>query len=258
MKSIAALFMASLKSQYEYRLNFWFDLIISGVNLLSDFLLVAFLMMSFRDIGGWNLGEVAVIYSIVELGWGIFRIFGEGLHRFEELMVTGRFDLLLIRPMGTIKQLLLQKVDFRRLGVIFEAGAVAVFGFTVSGLDFGKIWWIYLLLVFCSTIVTFEINIILAAIAFWTVRNYDIIVLAFYSTRTAAMYPANIYSPPLKHILTFVIPLATVGYYPVGYLTGKLTNSLALVSPVLGVGVLIPIAIVMWKSGLKHYASTGT
>lgn len=256
--AIIALFVASLKAQYEYRLNFWLELAISGLNLFSDFLIVAFLMLTFKDIGGWNLGEVALIYSIVELGWGIFRVFGEGLHRFEELMVTGRFDLLLIRPMGTVKQLLLERVDFRRLGVVFEATAVAIFGFTMSGMAFSEIWWIYLLLVFCAAIMTFQINVILAAVAFWTVRNSDIVVLAFYSTRTAAMYPAHIYGPLLRYTLTFVIPLASVGYLPIGYLAGKISNVLALFSPVLGIVILTPVAVLMWKLGLKHYASTGT
>ncbi|HNR80306.1 MAG TPA: hypothetical protein PKG85_08650, partial [Mesotoga infera] len=69
MRSVIALFMASLKAQYEYRLNFWLDTLINGVNLFSDFLLMAFLMLSFKEIGGWSLGEIAVIYSIVEMGW---------------------------------------------------------------------------------------------------------------------------------------------------------------------------------------------
>ncbi len=162
MRSVIALFMASLKAQYEYRLNFWLDTLINGANLFSDFLLMAFLMLSFKEIGGWSFGEIAIIYSIVEMGWGIFRFFGEGLHRFEELMVTGRFDLLLIRPMNTVKQLLLERIDFRRLGVVVEALAVAVFGFTASRIDFGDMWLAYISLVFFSTVMTFEINIILA------------------------------------------------------------------------------------------------
>ncbi|SSC11453.1 conserved membrane protein of unknown function [Mesotoga infera] len=258
MRSVIALFMASLKAQYEYRLNFWLDTLINGANLFSDFLLMAFLMLSFKEIGGWSLGEIAVIYSIVEMGWGIFRLFGEGLHRFEELMVTGRFDLLLIRPMNTVKQLLLERIDFRRLGVVIEALAVAIFGFTASRIDFGDMWLAYIVLVFFSTVMTFEINIILAAIAFWTVRNSDIIVLAFYSTRTAAMYPAHIYGPVLKNVLTFIVPLATVAYFPVGYLTGRITSIIALISPVLGVTALLPVTVLIWKLGLKHYASTGT
>ncbi len=258
MKSILALFVASLKTQYEYRLNFWMDMTISGLNLFSDFLLLFFFMLSFEEIGGWSFGEIAIIYSIVEIGWGVFRVFGEGLSRFEELIITGRFDLLLIRPMNTVKQLLLERVDFRRLGVVFEASAVAVFGFIRSPISFGRIWWIYLLLVLCSTIMTFEINIILAAISFWTVRNSDIVVLAFYSTRTAAMYPAHIYTPMLKHLLTFVVPLATVGYFPIGYLTGRIDSFLAILSPIMGVSLLLPVATLTWFSGMKHYTSTGT
>ncbi|MFZ2829004.1 MAG: ABC-2 family transporter protein, partial [Mesotoga infera] len=67
-----------------------------------------------------------------------------------------------------------------------------------------------------------------------------------------------IYGPVLKNVLTFIVPLATVAYFPVGYLTGRITSIIALISPVLGVTALLPVTVLIWKLGLKHYASTGT
>ncbi|AKI97360.1 ABC transporter permease [Kosmotoga pacifica] len=258
MEVFKALFVASLKKEIEYRFNFVFDTITSGLAVFSDFLIIAVIMLKFKDMAGWSLGEVALIYSIVEAGWGLFRTFGEGLHRFQELTLSGRFDILLIRPISTIMQVMLQRFQFRRLGVLAQAIAVGVFGASYTGLASPGFFMLYACLVVLSALLTFEISLMLAAIAFWTVRNEDIIVLGFYSMRTASSYPLTIYANFVKQALTFIIPLGTAAFYPVSYLTGKTNSILALLSPAITFVVFLPISIGFWKLGERHYSSTGT
>ncbi|BBE30486.1 ABC transporter permease [Tepiditoga spiralis] len=255
MNLFKSMLKASIKSQLEYRFNFIVDSTISGIVIFSDFLMLAIVLMNFKEIAGWNIYEVAVLYSIVEAGWGIFRLFGEGINKFEELIISGKFDTLLTRPISPIKQLFLQKFELKRIGVFLQAILVGSWG--LSNLNITSIY-MYPILIFFSIVITFEINLILAAIAFWTIKNSDIIILAFYSTRTASSYPINIYGSILRSILTFFIPIATVGYYPVSYLLGKTKNSFALFSPVLGTLFLIPVTYFIWKMGLKKYTSTGS
>ena len=257
-KVFKALFIASLKKEIEYRFNFVFDTITSGLAVFSDFLIIAVIMFRFKSMAGWSLGEVALIYSIVEAGWGLFRTFGEGLHRFQEFTLSGRFDVLLIRPISTITQVMLQRFQFRRLGILAQAIAVGIFGAVFTGLASPGFFLLYTCLVLLSALLTFEISLILAAIAFWTVRNEDIVVLGVYSMRTASSYPLTIYTNFVKQALTFIIPLGTAAFYPVSYLTGKTNSILALFSPTISFILFLPISIGLWKLGEKHYSSTGT
>ncbi len=253
-----ALLVASLKSQIEYRVNFYVDMIVSGLAMFSDFLIIAFMMLTFKDMGGWSLSEVAIIYSIVEAGWGIFRIFGDGILRFQDLIITGRFDAILVRPISTIKQLILQRIELRRMGDIIQAVGLGAFGITYAGMwNVRFILW-YIVLVAFSAVIHFCINLLLATVAFWSVRNEDIRVVAFYSTKAAAAYPISIYGPFLRNILTFVIPLATIAYYPLAYLLHKTNNIIALFAPFITVSVLVPVTFILWGTGVKHYTSTGT
>ncbi|HPE69132.1 MAG TPA: ABC-2 family transporter protein [Thermotogota bacterium] len=248
---------ASWRAQTHYRFNFFFTTVSSGLAMFSDFLLIWWLLMNFPSLGGWKLEEVACIFGIVNCSWGLFRVIGVGLKNFQEFMLSGRFDVLLVRPASTVLQLLLHRFDLKSLGGVVQGLGIGFVALTSMGL-LGQLWPWFLLLCLLGAIITLEINIILAAIAFWTIRNEEIVVLAFYATRTASEYPAHIFGPFLKNLLTFAIPLATIGYFPLGYLLGKMQNPVALLSPFLAAGGLFPISFVIWKMGMHHYSSTGT
>ena len=253
----STLFKASMKTQFADRTNFFVDIFASGLSILSDFILIVFLLGSMRTIKGWTLAELAFIYGITEGGWGFFRLFGEGLHNFEDLIVTGKFDTFLLRPVSPIIQIMLQKIDFKRAGIIIQAVAVGLWGIYSIKSDFSLVFWFFLLMFF-SVIMTFEINIFLASIAFWTTRNKDIIVLAFYSTKNASYYPADIYNRLIRGIITFIIPVATTGYYPLSFLTGKSGNVVYLASPAIACTLLILPCAIIWNTGLKKYTGSGT
>ncbi len=258
MQIILSLIGISWKMQREYRANFWMEMVFNGLMMASDFFLLYFVMRAFPIIGGWSIGEIALLFSIMEVGYGAYRIFGEGVHRFEELLLTGRFDGLMVRPMGLIPQLLLQKVDWKRMGNIFEGFAIGAFGLSqIPDWDISFLG-LYVVLIIASIIINFLINLILAAVAFWTIKNSDLTVLAFYATRTAASYPASIYPSVIRYLLTFVIPLATVGYYPMAFHFGKTDSLIALFAPWFAICGLIPVCLGIWKLGIRRYASTGT
>lgn len=252
------LFKASFKSEAQYRFDFLVNIIGNFLGLLGDFIIVAFILIRFKSIGGWRLHEVAIMYSIIEFGFGIYRFFGDGFNNFESLILTGKFDTLLIRPAPALLQVMLQKVDFKRLGMVAQAVVVGVWG--IKGCSFiSSYFYLYLpLLLLASVIINIQVSIILAAVAFWTGKNEDIIILGHYSTRSAARYPATIYHNIFSHVLTFIIPFFSVSYYPLMYYTGKSNNIFHLLAPFLGIAIMTPISYFIWNSGIKRYSSTGT
>lgn len=258
MRLFKILFIASLKSQTQYAFDFVINVVGNFLGLFADFIIIAMILLRFQTIQGWSLVEIAVIYSIIEFGFGAYRLIGDGLNNFELLILSGRFDTILIRPASALAQVMLQTVDFKRLGLILQAGLVGAWG--LSQIEFvHSIAWAYLpLLYLASAVMNLLISILLASTAFWTGKNEDIIILGHYSTRTAAQYPATIYHKVFQAALTYVIPFFTVTYYPLAYLTGKSTENFYLIAPWLGILVLAPLTMGIWKLGIKHYASTGT
>lgn len=258
MRLFLILFKASLKSQAQYKFDFFINILGNILGLLGDFIIVAFILLRFKSIEGWQLHEIALMYAIIEFGFGMYRFIGDGFNKFEQLILTGKFDTLLIRPASSLLQVMLQKIDFKRLGMVAQAVAVGIWGLQSSSFVDNSFYMYLPILLLSSVIINIQISIILAAVAFWTGKNEDIIILGHYSTRTAAKYPATIYHNLFSHILTFVIPFYSVTYYPMLYYTGKSGNILYLFAPFIGIAVMTPISYVIWKSGVKRYSSTGT
>ncbi len=75
----------------------------------------------------------------------------------------------------------------------------------------------------------------LICIIFWTIKSEEIVSL-----------------------LTFVVPYAFTGYYPVAILLGKNigNNILGYFSPAIAL-LFACFACLMWKKGLKHHGSAG-
>ncbi len=253
------LLKASIKSQMQYKANFIISSLVSGLTIFSDFLLIAILLLKFENILDWTLYEVAIIYSIIEFGFGSYRLFFNGLDNFEDLIITGKFDALLIRPISTLLHVMIQRFDLRRIGIIIQSLAVGIFGIANSNLHENKYFLLlYGLLLFSSFIITVSINVILATIAFWTGKNKDIVVLAFYSTRVAASFPLEIYNQFIKFLLTFIIPFSTSAYYPILFITKKSENVLFLFAPLMAIILIVPFALCFWSYGTKKYRSSGT
>ena len=251
------LFKASMKKQTQYKTDFIMSIVMSALILVSDFIVLFFLLSGFNNIEGWNIYEIALIYSIVEFGHGVYRFFANGLNIFQNLIISGRFDGLLIRPISTLTQVIFQQIEFKRIGFIIQALGVGIFRIINLNLSINQIL-LYVFLLLLAPIITLEISIIIASTAFWMTKNDDLVVLAYYSTKTAAVYPASIYDKFFQYVLTFAIPLATVGYYPVLYLTGKSENILNIFAPIIAILVFGPLSLLIWNLGLKKYTSTGT
>lgn len=258
MGIIRILFSACLKTQAEYRVNFILKIILTSFTTFSDFLLLSFIFLTFKEIGGWNLGEIALIYSIVQIGMGIFDIFFYGLKNFEEFMISGDFDLFLTRPFSIFLQVSLRYFDLKKAGYCLQAILVGLMGMILLNLFNPEFILFFSYLSFCSSLLIIELNWILASITFWTIKNNEITVLAFYSTRYAATFPLTIFNPILKNILIFVIPLGTVAFLPLSYLLGKADNILFLFSPLIGISWFFILGFFLWQKGIKHYSSTGT
>ena len=104
--------------------------------------------------------------------------------------------------------------------------------------------------------------IVQATICFWTTESLEIMNCATYGGVETAQFPVTIYRPWFRAIFTFVIPLATINYFPIQALLGVTdplgsTRWIQWLSPMAGVAFLI-LCLQFWRFGVKHYTSTGS
>jgi ABC-2 type transport system permease protein len=106
------------------------------------------------------------------------------------------------------------------------------------------------------------ILVLQGTLSFWTVESLEVANVLTYGGVQAAQYPLALYAQWFRRVLTFVVPLACVAYYPVLAILGKADplgapGWVGWVSPLAGF-VFLAAAFGAWRCGLRHYASTGS
>lgn len=106
------------------------------------------------------------------------------------------------------------------------------------------------------------IFVLQATMAFWTVETLEIANTVTYGGVEAAQFPLTVYKPWFRRFFTFVIPLATINYFPAHAILGRrdVLGTPAVVhwaAPLVGVAFLF-VCLQVWRLGIRHYASTGS
>ena len=254
--------VASIKSRMEYRASFSVFLFTLVLFYSAQAVTISVIVYRFKTIGGWNIGEIAFLYSVLILSMGIVSSVFSGLIEFYNHIREGTYDRILLRPLSPLWQVIMG--GFEITGLVH-----LVLGLTTFWIanQFHTVEWnwlnaaVFLLTILGGSLILASIRIMIASIAFYAVNNSSLVHLFVFSTREFMLYPMNIYSTGLKFILTFILPLGFINYYPSHYFLNKSGTDLfhpLLVFGSLPVGiVMLTIAYFMWKRGETAYESAG-
>ena len=114
-----------------------------------------------------------------------------------------------------------------------------------------------------GALVFFGLFVGFSCIQFWTTDATEFANAFTYGGATVTQYPLNIFPREVMVGLTFVIPVAFVNWYPCLYLLGRSDPfgmpGGAPVRLARSPGVLtMAAALLVWRSGVRHYTSTGS
>src|SRR3712207_3333807 len=109
-----------MRGDLQYRASFVLQLIGNfGLYMLS-FAGIFILFGHFETMAGWEVGEIAFLYGLSGTAFGVAHLLAAGFSTFDRLLVRGDFDRLLVRPVGTLPQVLATDVQLRRLGDVLQ------------------------------------------------------------------------------------------------------------------------------------------
>src|SRR3954470_24467045 len=100
------LIRAQIASQLQYRGSFVLQALGQFLATFTDFILLLFLFQRFPSIAGWSLGEVAFLYGLGGVAFGISDLVCGGFDGLSKMIKLGTFDRVLTRPVGTFAQVL--------------------------------------------------------------------------------------------------------------------------------------------------------
>ncbi len=246
------------KSELEYRISFICSFISQIIIFFSYYFLIISLFSKFNNIKGFTLYEVLLCFSVVQFGFSFNEVFARGIDRFDNLIIRGEFDRLLLRPRNIILQVLCSDSDFVKSARLIQAIIVLIVAILNLSINWNIMRFITLILMLLSAcIIFFGIFLVAAAYCFYTVQGLEVRNVFTDGGKHIAQYPISIYHKTVKFFFTFVIPYGFVNYYPLKYLLGKTNNILYMLSPLVVFIFLIP-CLWSFQIGLKHYNSTGS
>jgi ABC-2 type transport system permease protein len=254
---------ARVRSQVQYRLSFFLDFFGAVIVGFLDFAAILIIFDNVPQLGGWSVSEVALLYAISGIAFSLTDVVIGHLPIFlPEQIRTGNFDLILLRPRGSLLQVLTADFQLRRLGKAAQAAAVLVYALARLDVDWtvGRVLMLPVAIVSAAFILA-GVWIIAMCIVFWAIEGRETANAFTDGGQFLAQYPINIYERWLRRLLAFVVPMAFVSYYPALYIIGKpdplgAPSWLRFAGPLVAV-IVCATARVVWRFALRHYRGAG-
>ncbi|KQR27994.1 ABC transporter permease [Deinococcus sp. Leaf326] len=259
------LLRAQARSQGVYRTSFALDALATALITATEFAAFALVLPRFGGLGGWTLGEVALLYGLAELGFVLMDLLFGGFDapNLSAQIRSGSFSTLLLRPAPLPVQVLGSDFALRRFPRALLAAGILAYGMTQSGVVWTA-WGLGLLAGSILGLIAFfgGLFVVGGTLTFWTVESVEAMNVVTYGGRSLISYPMDIYGEWLRRAFTYLLPAAFLSYFPVLHLLGRplpdgLPGWAAYLAPMAG-PLVLGAAALLWRVGVRHYQGTGS
>ncbi|MEK7550680.1 MAG: ABC-2 family transporter protein [Patescibacteria group bacterium] len=213
---------------------------------------IYFLLNGTKTLAGYDFNQAILFYLTFFLIDTTSQFLFREVYRFRSYIISGSFDLILIKPISPLFRVLMGGADAIDLitlppliYLIFHFGSLL--DPTILHSTF------YILLVVNGLLLSTAFHITVLALGIITLE-IDHTVMIFRDLQSLARFPIDIYKQPLQGILTYVLPIGLMMTIPAKALMGLINLTGVLAS--FGFGILaLFISLKFWNFALKKYTS---
>ncbi len=255
---IAGLWM---RATMVYPASFWMLAVSSFLTTGLDFVAIWIIFGNVDDLGGFSLTEIGFLYGATGLGIAFADLVVGRVERLGQMIRTGRLDTMMTKPVPLLVQVCADEFAIRRVARVLQSGAV--FGWAATYVDWTPARvGVAVEMVVCGTLIFFSLFVGLACIQFWTADSSEVANAFTYGGNTLTQYPMTVFPSEVVKALTFVLPIAFVNWYPALFVLGRddpfgLPSWLQHASPLAAL-VCLAAGALAWRTGVRHYTSTGS
>lgn len=254
---------ARIRSQLQYRVSFAIQVVATFLISFLDFVAILIIFENVSTLGEWSVEEVALLYAVATIAFSFADLIVGHLDEFPQMIRDGTFDLVLVRPRGTLFQIIAADFQLRRLGKTIQGLAVLAYALSSVDVDWtpGRMAMLPVMIA-AGTAIYISVWVLAITIVFWTVEAREFANAFTYGGQFLAQYPIDIYGRWLRRFLAFAIPMAFVAYFPALYILDKpdplgLPEALRFASPPVAL-LAAAAAGLAWRFAVRHYRSTGS
>jgi ABC-2 type transport system permease protein len=215
-----------------------------------------FLVSGLSSVGGYTKYQILLFYLTFNLIDTLAQLLFREVYRFRPLVVSGNFDLVLVKPFNPLLRSLLGGPDFIDMGIlVIILAAIFYLSFFFIKPDLVSLLS-FVFLMFNSLIMATAFHICVLAIGILTL-SVDHLIMIFRDLTSLVRIPVDLYTQPLRSLITFVIPLGIMFSFPPKALLGLLTPSNIVASFLIGV-LSLYFSLRFWSYSLRHYSSASS
>jgi ABC-2 type transport system permease protein len=257
------LVLAQIRSQLQYRASFAMDVAGSLIFGLIDIASISVMFRVAPALGGFTFRQTFLMAALANTAYSIAELTVGNLDRLRFYVRTGLLDAILVRPLSTLGQLV--AVDFapRRLGrlalgvvsIVLAAGATHVEA-TAANVTLLAIAPI------CGAAIFGALFVATSVVTFWWVESIEFSFGFTNGGKDFSSYPTTVYSGLMRRLFAYLLGFAFVAYYPalaVLHRPDPLGGPpwLGWLAPLVAI-VATGLAGLAWRTGIRHYRSTGS
>lgn len=259
------LYLRLVRISMQARLQYRADFIMGAISVIAlnviNLGLIGVIVYRFVDLNGWNIWQLFFLYCLWLLGHSLYSLFFWHFWDLEEDLIRGTFDQFLLRPASVFIQYIGREVQYIGFADMFVAITGIILGYVKLGLHWDVVHWLFLVIVvFSGTIIEMTLNLMVACISFWTGRSSIALEMIMQFNVLVQHYPIDIFGSWFRVIVTGLIPVAFMNYYPALILLGKIDQHslpwIGYLSPVVAL-LLIGLTSVVWHFAMRRYSSSG-
>lgn len=214
-----------------------------------------FILQKTESLAGYTMNQTIFIFLTFNLIDIVSQFLFREVYRFRSLLVSGDFDLVLVKPHSPLFKVLMGSADATDLITIPPLIVAMIYLGNLLNPDFFHIL-VFITLLLNGFIITTSFHIIVLAMGIITME-IDHLIMIYRDVVELGKFPVDIYKEPIKSILTFVVPVGIMITFPAKFIFGILSPIWTLVSITIGFLIFIG-AIRFWNFALKRYESASS
>jgi ABC-2 type transport system permease protein len=251
------------RAAWQYRASL--AMLTAGQFLVTclDGLIIVVMFTHTSTLAGFTLSEVLFLYGTTRTSFAIADVLASGAEGISALVRRGEFDVVLIRPVSTLAQVLALDFSPKRFGKLAQALVVLVAGLVLVPVrwDAGRALMVPTMIC-CGAVIYCALWVLGGAFQIVTTDAAEVVNAFTYGSELLTEYPLSVYGRDLGFAVTFGLPMAFVNWQPTLYVLDLpdplgLPYAFRFASPAVA-ALLTAVAGIAWRAAVRRYRSTGS
>ncbi|NUU22727.1 MAG: ABC transporter permease [Streptomycetaceae bacterium] len=244
-------------------MSFAMDAALTSVITLLEMLTIVVLFQVTPAVGGFSRREALLIAGLCQLGFSLGDMLVGNIEEIGRYVRMGLMDSVLVRPLSPLGQLLATDFPFRKVGRVVQGLVLYAGVLAYADLDWTPARALLAVVAPLAAAALFAAVFVAGAtVAFWWIDSGEMANAFTYGGRQFSTYPITVYPGWLRGAFAYGLGLAFAGYQPALALLGRPDPLgspawVAWCTPVVAAAAWTG-ALLLWRTGIRHYRSTGS